>query len=219
VTLDKGRKIAIGVARLRDCGADHIMPFDADDLLHRDLAGFVASDPHAFGRVSDSGLMYLQDTRLLWEIPNGFGQRNGSIHVVRTDLIPIPPEISSESSIAELESLIVPGVLTDLIGKHRAWQSWAEEAGHPLAELPFSSAIWVVGTGENQSQIDYHSGPPVKIDAAITEEFGLQRPPFATHLRSVTQTRLRRACRALGMKVRASKFCAPGLRRARKERA
>ncbi len=188
VTFDKGTKIAIGMARLRSMGVTHIMPFDADDLLHRGLSGLVRSQPEAPGWYSNTGFIHVQRTRLLWKIEHGFHQRNGSSHIIRADLVPLPDDLPEEPTPRVVIERVGPRILSMVIGKHSRWTKWAADNGHPLLELPFPSAVWVVGTGENQSRVAHHRGPRCAIDRTLAESFDLSNPPWSQHVARRAQT-------------------------------
>ncbi len=72
---DKGQRIAAGLA---DVGEnDLIMPVDEDDLVHRDLVGFVLGQPPGPGWVIDRGYWWETGSRLL-SLQDRFNSRCGT---------------------------------------------------------------------------------------------------------------------------------------------
>ena len=89
IEIDKGAKLGIGTSRATAVGAEHVMWVDSDDFVHRDIAGTVAEAPDVPGWYFDSGYYHIRGERKVTTVLHGFHQRNGSSHVLRTDVIDV----------------------------------------------------------------------------------------------------------------------------------
>lgn len=177
---DKGAKYSVGIAEAQKLGASHVMLFDADDLIHRDLARLCASERDCPGWFSPQGYLHTEGTRSVHVMSDGFHGRCGSSSVVRADLIRRVPA-------AEL-------------GIHRRWPERLEEMGEAMRPLPFPAAVWVIGTGENTSGTMLSGRASIPISPEVTEMFGLLPPtPAVRAVRriGVQARRLRRRIRSL----------------------
>jgi hypothetical protein len=96
-TRDEVTKYAVGVIAAPDLGADHIMFFDADDYLHRDLSGFTNADVDHPGWYSGTGHIHVAGTRRVEFVEAGFEQNKGSIGIVRADPLKVPTHLSIQS--------------------------------------------------------------------------------------------------------------------------
>jgi hypothetical protein len=145
---DKGRRVLAGLLHLRPSG--HVMVVDYDDLVHRELAGFVSDAPDANGWFFDAGYLF-SGSRLLYRHPREFFEFCGTSHIVRADLLDLPQntEAASESYIRYR------------LGSHKFIKSALQEQGTPLSPLPFVGSMYRVG----------HSG-------SVTSSSGLLRHVF-----------------------------------------
>lgn len=171
--LDKGKKLAAAIGILRDRGATHVMPVDADDFVHHHLAATVADNPEHPGWYSPEGFVNLRGTNRLWGVDDEFHLRNGSTHVLPADLLPIPPH-TEQGGVTDPPA-IDDTVVLDVVGRHTKWSGFAAAQGTPLQPLPFASSIYVVGTGENVSGVNYQSGDPRPLDPEVADIYGIRR--------------------------------------------
>jgi hypothetical protein len=89
---DKGRKIIFGCQKAKEDGCSYLMSVDADDLISNKLVEYIDNNSQ-------------QDTVAGWYIPKGYVLNsineklyrqhkmhlfNGSTHILRADLVPIP---------------------------------------------------------------------------------------------------------------------------------
>ena len=192
---DKGTKYTIGIIAARELGANHIMCFDADDYLHRDLAGFANAHTDHPGWFSGTGYIHVAGTRRVQFVESGFEQKNGSTGIVRSDLINVPAHLTVDSS----QQLIVDSMggryLDKMLGDHGKWQEYLAPMGHIIEPLPFPGAIWEIGTGENRSGNLFSGRQSKPLTQPILDDFGISRPSQLTDVKSRTAIQLRRVRR------------------------
>lgn len=174
--LDKGTKVAVGMLAAAETHPDHVMQFDADDLVSRRLAGYSASDPTANGwRVVD-GWRWASDRRAIRRQPD-FHRHCGTAYIVRPDLYQLPAGLSVDSTQQEIQEAL-GARLFDHFGSHLRLSDDLASAGNPLAPLPFPAVLYRVGTGENHSGVSLGGfGRP--ISRAVASEFGVAPTGFA----------------------------------------
>lgn len=169
VLLDKGTKLAAGLVAASADTPDHVMMFDADDLVSRRLAGVSAAEPTADGWRITEGWRWSGERRAIRRQPD-FHRHCGTAHVVRTGLYEVPPGLTAEST--QRDILDAFGArLHRHFGSHVHLSDDLAAAGHPLRDLGFPGALYRVGTGENHSGVSLGGfGRP--IGRAVAEEFG-----------------------------------------------
>ena len=92
---DKGRRVLAGLVALRPRG--HVMVLDDDDLVSNRLVAFVAKSPRANGWYFADGWLWSEgDPFIYWQ--DEFYRYCGSSHIVRSDLVQIPPTIAEARS-------------------------------------------------------------------------------------------------------------------------
>jgi hypothetical protein len=146
---DKGTKIGIALAAARALTPNHVMIFDADDYVHKGIAEFAATDPHANGWFVDEGYIYSR-ARQAYRVQKRFFGVCGTCHVVNFDAYEVPQGLSLSASQAEVEEAYGE-TLPALLGAHRNSRVWLSKRGRRLDPLPFRGAVYQVDTGENHS--------------------------------------------------------------------
>ncbi len=181
---DKGAKLAVGVAAALRHGARHVMLTDSDDYVHHGIAAFAARSPDAAGWYSDAGYFHVRGERTVTPLHHGFHQRNGSTHIVRTDLFGVPSDLdpARDPDIGRDDVLDRVGRerAGAILGRHRPVVGFFAAAGTPLAPLPFPAAIWELGTGENFSRVLAAAGSREPVAGRISAEYGIALPGRAT---------------------------------------
>lgn len=136
---DKWSKVRRGMITARDFSVTHLMVVDADDLVSNRLAGWVASYPSSSpgwiirdGYVQEEGSRFLMRNRALNTIC-------GTTSIIAVDRNELPVAMDSGMSHVMLEH------------GHSVIAGYFERLGSPLKKLPFPAAIYVTGTGENDS--------------------------------------------------------------------
>lgn len=188
VLLDKGTKLAVGLIAASAERPDHVMLFDADDMVSKRLAGLSAADPASDGwRVVD-GWRWSSERRAI-RPQTDFHRHCGTAFVVRRELYDVPSGLGTDATQDELLHAFGER-LSRHIGSHRHLSDDLAAAGHPLRPVGFPAALYRVGTGENHSGVSLGGfGRP--IGRSVASEFGVPatRLTPAGLLRSVLPSR------------------------------
>jgi hypothetical protein len=174
--IDKGSKLVLGVAAARVHNPDHVMFFDCDDLVHHGLAEFVNRSPTTAGWYSPSGYLHTVGTRFVQPMTTDFHLKCGSCDILRTDLIPVPSDLSISSSKETVIDSVGADTLYRLFATHGHWPEYLATSGMHLDPLPLPAAIWMIGTGENASGNLVSSRARIPIGPEISDAFGLTAP-------------------------------------------
>ena len=179
---DKGAKLGVGTAIAVRAAADYVMFVDSDDYISREIAAFVARAQGEPGWYSDSGYYHVRGSRTVTPVFGDFHQRNGSTHILRTDLIGVPADVDPARDREDVIDRIGRLRVRSLMGDHKWIVSYFADMGEPLAKLPFPAAIWEIGNGENFSQVLVKAGTKEPVAGAVAAEFGLRVPSRAAAL-------------------------------------
>jgi hypothetical protein len=168
---DKWRKVRYGLAAARKYAPAHYMIADADDCVSRHLAGFAATQLSESGWYLERGYMYCEGSRFL-VLKDNFYRYCGTSAIVRCERQDLPQDVDDSLSCFLTRS----GHVT--IAEEMA------RLGRPLSTLPIPGAIYITGTGENDSGLRYRSWESKRrfvqeflrhrlVNKRIREEFGL----------------------------------------------
>ena len=129
---DKGNRVLAGLMELKP--TQHVMVLDDDDFVSKRLVAFVAEHQNANGWFFEDGWLWSEGD---WYVcaQSEFFKYCGSSHIVKAELYRLP------LSAAAADQRYVRKIL----GSHLYTRSALEEAGTPLAPLPFAGAIYRVG--------------------------------------------------------------------------
>ncbi|MBK8815982.1 MAG: glycosyltransferase family 2 protein [Methylococcaceae bacterium] len=174
VLKDKGTKYVISLKKAEEFNPEYVMFFDADDYLHKDIAGFVNTHPGENGWYVDKGFVY-RDGGLLISETDHFNQVCGSSHILKFDLLRQPDAVTLNASQDSIMELIDHEFLFSVLGGHRKITAWFSERNLPLKAFPYAAAIWLTNTGENHSGVSFFGLPSI-LSAKIKADFNL-RPP------------------------------------------
>jgi len=130
--MDKKRKLGIALRRAREYSPSHVMFLDADDLVSRRLAAFVAAHPAANGWYLRSGYFHCERQPRLHLERRRFDQWCGSSHIVRPELLGFLDRMDDRPFYFHTR------LTRDL-----------RRQGTPIRPLPFRGAIYSVAHGEN----------------------------------------------------------------------
>lgn len=159
--IDKGSKYAAGLVSLRAAPPDHVMLFDADDFVHRDLAAFVQAGPADRAWIVTHG----------WWLKGGrvapldtFDRRCGTSAVVPFAAYDgqLPSHLRDGCSQDDLFATVDHEVLRLLLGSHAYTAHRLRGRGVDVQAVPFRAAIRTLATGENHS--DHQVDPPSAFD-------------------------------------------------------
>lgn len=149
---DRGTKYVVGVLAASHYQPTHVMFFDADDFVGRDLAEFTHQRPDEHGWVMNRGLWY-KDGKV--KIHRPFFMRCGTSSIVRYGLLRelIPSGLDPRSSQPEILAAMDPWILGFIFGSHRFAPQYFSDRGAPLRPYPSIGAVRNLATGENHSDI------------------------------------------------------------------
>ena len=171
VLLDKGTKLAIGLVASQAARPDHVMFFDADDLVSRRLATLSSRSPNADGWRITRGWRWASDRRSIRAQPE-FHRHCGTGHIIHRRHYPVPAAVTASSSQEQVASVLGER-LSRHFGSHLHISDDLAADGHPLTEVPFPGALYRVATGENHSGISMGGlGRPVS--RRVADEFGIE---------------------------------------------
>lgn len=174
--MDKGVKLALGLAAARELRPQHVMFVDADDFVHRCVVEHSHRYPDAPGWYIDRGFVYDERTRLLSPLAR-FNEICGTSHIIAYSLVEpdgIVPTSNREEVLRALGEEYVPLIL----GAHPFMVEFFAKRGHVLSPLPFRGAIYVRGTGENDRRCFTAPGFPRPKSTRLREEFGIDASPL-----------------------------------------
>jgi hypothetical protein len=132
IRLDKGRRILAGM--LHGGQISHVMIVDDDDLIHRNLTGFIQENPRKHGWYFSHGFVWKDRGKLLY-LYSDFSQLCGTSHIIRSDLYQIPPTMADASD----------DYVRRMLGSHVMIDGILRDRGAALEPLPFPGAIYRVG--------------------------------------------------------------------------
>ena len=170
VLIDKGTKLVVGLIAAMQSRPDHVMCFDADDLVSRRLASLSTAAPGAPGWRVTSGWRWASERKAVRRQPD-FHRHCGTGLIVRSDLYAVPASLAANASQAEIAATL-GARLHRHFGSHLHLGDDLAARGIELAEVPFSGALYRVGTGENHSGISL-GGLGRPISRRVADEFGV----------------------------------------------
>lgn len=190
---DRGRKHLAALRHLRADPPEHLMFFDADDLVSNRLAAYVASAPPADVYYADRGYGHAYGGRLMFLYRRNFHRFCGTCHVFR--FAALAPELPPRAGALAFAR--------DFLADHVGIVERFVADGRRVAKLPFPAAVYVVGTGENHSGvgsvrllIERAKGGPLgrlaalrqlrPLSAALCEEFGIPRGASSARSRALS---------------------------------
>lgn len=138
---DKYSKIKLALAELRRREhAYHVMRFDADDLVHRDLPRWVLEQGRQPGFLATSGWTFDARHRLLKPVAENFDLICGSTNCLYATPDDLPRSLDDERPFDLLDQ--GHGVVASSFAARRT----------PLVPIPFPAVVYRRDTGENLSQ-------------------------------------------------------------------
>jgi len=170
VLKDKGSKYIIGLIAAKKHNPDYIMFFDADDMIHRDLAKVANSNKNKNGWFIEKGYVYEDGGMLVSKVDN-FHLSCGTSHIIAYKLLPVPGELSLTSSVEDILDEVDEYYLFRVLGGHREITAYYKKINYPLMCFPFRAAIWLANTGENHSGVGFF-GFPRFVSSKIQKDFG-----------------------------------------------
>jgi len=130
--LDKGRRVLTGILEADRDG--YCMVVDDDDLVSSRLTGFAAGRSGGNGWYVQTGYIWGDGGRLIYEYAD-FWKFCGTSHIVRTALYELPASVEDAD----------PDYLRRIFGSHVFIRGYLETRGTPLEPLPFVGAVYRIG--------------------------------------------------------------------------
>ncbi|MBO0676220.1 glycosyltransferase family 2 protein [Mycolicibacterium sp. S2-37] len=190
IVWDKGTKAAVGLVTAREFAPEYVMFVDADDFVHRDLAGFCRDHPGQPGWVVKRGWMYSRARNTYapkWKL----FRICGSTYILPLEAYAVPSELNAGASQHEIFEA-VGELFENVLGEHRYALEWWRERGRELRPLPFRGTVYQVDTGENHSG-NVLLGPGMPYHSRLARDFGIQasKGPASTVWSSIGPAALR----------------------------
>jgi len=130
--LDKGRRVLAGILEADKTG--HVMVVDDDDFVSRRLTSFVAGYPGKNGWYVQSGYLWGDGGRLIYEYAD-FSRFCGTSHIIRADLYELPASVAAAD----------PAYIRKMFGSHIFIREYLAARGQALEPLPFVGAVYRIG--------------------------------------------------------------------------
>ncbi len=175
VIWDKGTKTAVGLIAARAFAPDYVMPVDADDFVHRDVAAYAHARPGRLGWVVTRGWVYSRD-RNAYALRRKFFRICGTSFIVPFEAYEVPPDLGVSATQQQIAEAF--GERLENILEHGYAYDWFSEHGRHLEPLPFMGAVYQVDTGENHSG-NVLVGPALPYRSHLYRDFGI-RPSRST---------------------------------------
>jgi hypothetical protein len=170
VIWDKGTKTAVGLIAARAFQPDYVMPFDADDFVHKDIAEFAHSRNGRPGWVVTRGWVYSR-ARNAYALRRKFFRICGTSFIVPFDAYEVPPDLTVSATQREIAGAF--GERLEHLLEHGYAFDWWREHGRHLEPLPFAGAVYHVDTGENHSG-NMLVGPALPYASHLYRNFGIR---------------------------------------------
>lgn len=128
-TLDRDKKVVIGLTLAQKFQPSHVMVVDADDCVSKRLTEFVEQNSQCNGWFIDKGYQYQDGSKSIRLIKN-FYRVCASCNIIKLDLQALPESTKFDSPY-------------EYIVSHEQLRGSLEEKGTPLAPLPFVGAVYI----------------------------------------------------------------------------
>jgi hypothetical protein len=169
---DKGTKLGIGLIKAREFSPTHVMSFDADDFVHRDLAATIHDQPDHDGWVVREGLMYSK-ARNSYIAQHQFNRACGTSFIIPFEAYDVPTDLDVSASQDQVAAAFGER-LSAIMGAHRNAEAWLLDRGRMLQPFPYPAAVYHVDTGENHSGKSLAAGLARPLSHAVQRDFGIR---------------------------------------------
>ena len=168
---DKGRKVLAGLIKARSFNPTHTMLVDGDDCVSKYLAEYVNQHPSHPGWYINTGYKYLEGDSYVYIKRRNFYRLCGTCNILRYDLNQLPQHPEYNRGYGYYQFYIDHAKVRGVMAKERT----------PLQSLPFPGAVYVLGTGQNQSsnenKLSFHWVNRARLNIALQDEFSLYTIP------------------------------------------
>lgn len=153
MTLDRGRKVLLGLQMAQEFNPSHAMVVDADDCVSKYLAEFVNQNTQHNGWYVNKGYIYKDGSRFVYLKKKNFNHICGTCNIIRYDLYDLFENLEDKYS--------------DLILKYHGGHKYILETlihkGVWIEPLPFAGAAYIVENGENYYNDRFESVMPKEV--------------------------------------------------------
>jgi len=173
IQLDRGTKYACGLIYASRFDPTHVMFFDADDLIHRDIAETVLAKPDSAGWYANQGYIFkfgASHATLL----DRFHTHCGTSHIVRYESLSTPSSLGCDADQKEIIAVLGERYIKSRLGSHRLTVRTQGKQGFTLSPLPFPGAVWLLGHGENHSGRKGQDGV-ILVESEFRSQFGMPK--------------------------------------------
>ncbi len=171
---DKGLRLVAGCLYARRYAPEYAMFVDADDLISRRLAGWVAERPGQPGWLCRESWVY-RDGGQHVKLFGDFHRICGTSVILRFADLPLP-DLPWDAPEEALRGAMHPADLVGMYGDHRAQEALCKVHGRDLATLPFPGVVYIQGNGTNNLKLRGAWGN-VPLGTELCAEFALDMPP------------------------------------------
>ena len=168
---DKGTKLGVGLIAAKEFAPTHVMSFDADDFVHRNLADTIHQNPGHPGWVVEDGWMYSR-ARNSFVRQQQFNRTCGTSFIVPFDAYDVPDHLSVSATQEEI-AVAFGERLSAIMGAHRNAEAWYRAHGRNLEPFPYAAAVYHVDTGENHSGKSL-TGIAHPLNVSVQRDFGIR---------------------------------------------
>jgi hypothetical protein len=141
--MDKSRKITFGCKVAKELGCNYLMAIDSDDMISNKIAAYVEENEDVKGpgwRITE-GYLYHEGSHLAVKNTQIWAM-NGSTHIIRADLVPIP-DFSTDFKL----------ISYNLFQQHAyTYQRIIDFSDQKLSDLPFTGTVYLIHQN-NYSQV------------------------------------------------------------------
>lgn len=169
---DKGTKLGIGLIAAQQYSPTHVMSFDADDFVHRNLAATIHDQPKHPGWVVHEGWMYSR-ARNSYVPQHQFNRACGTSFIIPFDAYGVPTDLSVSATQQQVAAAFGER-MSAIMGAHRNAEAWYRDHGRTLEPFPYPAAVYHVDTGENHSGKTLASGIARPLNTKIQRDFGIR---------------------------------------------
>lgn len=164
--LDKTEKKDMLASRVKEYGGGYVMFMDADDIVSNRLVAYVQNDNNVFGYIIKRGYEYsYKSSKIKYEFL--FHRICGSSLILRLSENDLPSDEDIKNRSGMFMKLMWRG--------HYYVEENAKNLHRPLKTLPFFAGMYVINTGQNESQIFGNIGWKRKILRKMMPEFRLSK--------------------------------------------
>lgn len=175
VLVDKGSKLAAGLAWVNQYNPSKVFIIDADDWVNKDIVGFVSKHRQtSFWHIDTGYLVNMAEKRCTRK--HGLCRYCGSTYIYDYKQLLQLVGYTGKLNLVLSQSYITENIndfgMRYLLGDHRRQLGHFHKLGIKISSIPFKAICWVLDTGENHSgKTGGDCGLPITAD--MLSDFGI----------------------------------------------